>query len=101
MFSKFVEVTTDIFFNIPTFLTAELWGKFAPSFLYQFTHKGDSSGSGKLFLKPLPIVSKNNSNEKSQVQHGDELGYLFNACDVFGNRINESEVGKFKFLTKI
>lgn len=91
IFSKFVEVTTDVFFNIPSFLTADFWGKFAPSFLYQFKH-ANNLGGGKIFLKPLPLVGKNNEKKTDKVAHGDDLSYLFNPCDVFGNRINGTEV---------
>jgi hypothetical protein len=43
-----------------------------------------------LLLKPLPLVSK--AEMKNKVAHGDELGYLFNIRDVFGNKINGSEL---------
>lgn len=79
-----------MFFNIPCVLTATLWTKYSSAFFYQFEHIGEASPSGKYFLKPLPIVSKNNS--KGLVAHGDELGYLFDVYDVFGNRINETEL---------
>lgn len=71
-------------------MTADLWGKFSEAYFYQFDHLGSSKMSGKSILKPLPLVSK--SNIKDKVAHGDDLGYLFNICDVFGNRINGSEL---------
>lgn len=69
-------------------MTAELWGKWSSAFFYQFEHVGDSEPSGKHFLKPLPLVSKRSS--KDMVAHGDELGFLFDICDVYGNKINSS-----------
>lgn len=88
--AKFIEATTDVFFNVPSVMTADLWGKWSSAFFYQFDHVGDSVSSGKQFLKPLPLVSKDNS--KGESAHGDELGFLFNVCDVFGNQINNTEL---------
>lgn len=74
-----------MFFNVPSVLTADLWGKWSSAFFYQFDHVGDSESSGKKFLKPLPLVSKRKS--KGFTAHGDELGFLFDVYDVFGNKI--------------
>lgn len=79
-----------MFFNLPTVLTADLWGKFSESFFYQFDREGSSKRSGKLLLKPLPLVSR--GEMKNKVAHGDELGFLFNIRDVFGNKINGTEL---------
>lgn len=67
-------------------ITADLWGKKSPSFFYQFDHVGDTESSGKKFLRPLPLVSKTSSNGKTS--HGDELGFLFEINDIWGNKIN-------------
>ena len=75
-----------MFFNVPSVLTADLWGKWSSAFFYQFDHVSDSQSSGKIFLKPLPLVSKGES--KGLTAHGDELGFLFDVYDVFGNKIN-------------
>lgn len=83
---KFIESTTDVFFNVPSVLTADLWSKYSSAFFYQFDHVGESEPSGIKFLKPLPLVSKRAS--KSKTAHGDELGYLFEVNDVFGNKIS-------------
>lgn len=82
---KLIETTTDVFFNVPSVLTADLWSKYSSAFFYQFDHVGESEPSGIKFLKPLPLVSKRTS--KSKIAHGDELGYLFEVKDVFGNKI--------------
>lgn len=66
-------------------MTADLWGKYSSAFFYQFNHVSDSESSGKNFLKPLPLVSKRSSK---MIAHGDELGFLFDINDVFGNKIN-------------
>lgn len=84
--SKLVEATTDVFFNIPSVLTADLWGKWSRAFFYQFDYVSDSKSSGKQFLGPLPLVSKGDS--KGLTAHGDELGFLFDVYDIFGNKIN-------------
>lgn len=86
---KFVETTTDVFFNVPTVLTAELWGKVSSAFFYQFDHISDAPSSGKKFLKPLPLVSK---GEKKASSHGNELGFIFDIYDVSGNRIADTEL---------
>ena len=97
LLSKLIEATTDVFFNFPSVMTADLWGKWSSAFFYQFEHSGDAQPSGKLFLRPLPIVSK--SSTKGLVAHGDELGYLFDVYDVFGNRIPGSEVWNINHKT--
>lgn len=38
----------------------------------------------------MPLVSKQKS--KGFVAHGDDLGYLFDAHDIYGNRINGTEL---------
>lgn len=86
--SKLIDATTDVFFNVPSVMTADLWGKWSSAFFYQFDHVGDAEPSGKKFLKPLPLVSKGNSN--GMAAHGDELGFLFDICDVFGDKLNNT-----------
>ena len=90
LLAKFIESTTDVFFNVPSVLTADLWGKHSQAFFYQFNHVASGEASGTQFLKPLPLVSKGRT--KGMTSHGDELGFLFDAHDVFGNKINESSV---------
>lgn len=89
---KLTEVTTDALFNLPALLTTQLWGKFAPSFLYSFEHVGKSSNRGSTFLNGLPIVANTKSGNQSAetVAHGDELAYLFDARDIFGQSIAAS-----------
>lgn len=83
---KLTEATTDALFNLPAILTAQTWTKVAPAYLYSFEHVGESSKRGATFLSGLPIVGNANPS-KNRVAHGDELGYLFDACDVFGKPI--------------
>lgn len=90
LLSKLIETTTDVFFNVPSVLTAGLWGKWSKAFFYQFDYVGTGEPSGKMFLRPLPLVSKQDS--KDHCSHGDELGFLFDAFDVFGRKINASQV---------
>lgn len=87
---KLIEASTDVFFNIPSVFAAELWGKFSSSFFYHFDHHGDSPPSGRHFLKPLPLISKHKS--KGFVAHGDDLAYLFDVHDIYGNKINGTEL---------
>lgn len=88
--NKLIEATTDVLFNVPQVMTAQLWGKWSSAFFYNFDYVGDSVSSGKQFLKPLPLVSKRDS--KGVTAHGDDLGFLFDIYDVFGNRINGTEL---------
>jgi hypothetical protein len=87
---KLIEATTDIFFNVPSTLAASLWCKFSSAFFYQFEHVADAPVGGKNFLAPLPLIGKKSS--KGFVAHGDELSFLFDAHDVYGNRINGTEL---------
>lgn len=86
LLNKLIDTTTDVFFNLPSVLAADLWGN---AFFYQFEQSSESA-SGKSMLRPLPLVAKN--RPKGKVAHGDDLGFLFNICDVFGKRINGSEL---------
>lgn len=93
IFNKLVETTTDAFFNLPAVLTVNEWSKKAPSFLYSFEYSGKKS-RGKNFLSGLPLVTKSSNQKANAVAHGDELGYIFDSRDVFGNPINDSIVSK-------
>lgn len=52
--------------------------------MYSFEHVGQSSNRGATFLSGLPIVG-NAKPSNNTVAHGDELAYLFDARDIFGN----------------
>lgn len=86
---KLIEATTDVFFNVPSIMSAQLWGKWSSAFFYQFDHVSDAKPSGKRFLKPLPLVK---GNAKGMSAHGDELGFLFDVYDVFGNKAEDGEL---------
>lgn len=90
LLEKLIESTTDVFFNVNSILSANLWSKFSPAYFYQFDHISDSEPSGKKFLRPLPLVSKRSS--KVMTAHGDDLGFLFEINDVFGNKLNGSSL---------
>ncbi|XP_067624204.1 carboxylesterase 1D [Eurosta solidaginis] len=90
--SKVIESTTDILFNLPAVLTTQVWSKIAPSFMYSFEYNGTRS-KGINFLRGLPIVSEQSAYSNSEVvAHGDELGYMFNVNDLFGNPIPEAQL---------
>jgi carboxylesterase type B len=87
LLAKLTEATTDALFNLPALVTAQFWGELAPSFLYSFEHPSNLS-SGRNFLAGLPLVSKGGDGKpKDAVAHGDELGFLFDTNDIFGNPI--------------
>jgi carboxylesterase type B len=91
LLEKLTEATTDALFNLPALLTAQFWGELAPSFLYSFEHASNMS-SGRKFLSGLPLVSKNSqNNQKNIVAHGDELGFLFDTNDIYGNPIEDAQ----------
>lgn len=92
---KLTETTTDVLFNLPAVLSAELWGKLAPAFLYSFEFKGNVS-KGSNFLHGLPIVSA--GNNPNYTAHGDDLGYLFEANDLFGEPIPGAKLTNEKDL---
>ncbi|XP_004531574.1 carboxylesterase 1E [Ceratitis capitata] len=90
--SKVVETTTDILFNLPAVLTTQVWSQLAPSFMYSFEYNGTRS-KGVNFLRGLPIVSEQSANSNPElVAHGDELGYMFDANDLFGNPIPDAQL---------
>ncbi|XP_005185445.1 carboxylesterase 1E [Musca domestica] len=92
---KITESTTDILFNLPAVLTTQSWSQIAPAFMYSFEYNGTTS-KGLNFLRGLPIVGDKVNSDNSVVGHGDELGYLFDCNDLFGNpqpktRLNSPE----------
>lgn len=57
----------DALFNLPAFLTADLWSKAgATAFLYQFNHRGKPK-TALHFLKGVPIMG-NHSQRKYPIQ---------------------------------
>ncbi|XP_039501811.1 carboxylesterase 1E [Drosophila santomea] len=89
--SKVVESTTDVLFNLPAVLTTQVWSKLAPAFMYSFEYNGTKS-KGINFLKGLPIVSETAHDKPETVGHGDEIGYMFDANDIFGNPLEETRL---------
>ncbi|XP_030750699.1 liver carboxylesterase 1 [Sitophilus oryzae] len=81
---KIAEVTADALFNVPAFLTAQLWAG-SQTFLYSFEHAGRMN-KGSSFLKGLPLIGNSSTDDNNNiVGHGDELAYLFDAQDIDGN----------------
>nr|NP_001259865.1 uncharacterized protein Dmel_CG5397, isoform B [Drosophila melanogaster]NP_608591.1 uncharacterized protein Dmel_CG5397, isoform A [Drosophila melanogaster]AAF51389.1 uncharacterized protein Dmel_CG5397, isoform A [Drosophila melanogaster]AAL28166.1 GH04232p [Drosophila melanogaster]AGB92402.1 uncharacterized protein Dmel_CG5397, isoform B [Drosophila melanogaster] len=89
--SKVVESTTDVLFNLPAVLTTQVWSRLAPAFMYSFEYNGTKS-KGINFLKGLPIVSETAHDKPETVGHGDEIGYMFDANDIFGNPMEETRL---------
>uniref|UniRef100_A0A1A9ZJ64 COesterase domain-containing protein n=1 Tax=Glossina pallidipes TaxID=7398 RepID=A0A1A9ZJ64_GLOPL len=89
---KVIESTTDILFNLPAVLTTQVWSQIAPAFMYSFEYNGTVS-KGINFLRGLPIVSAsaNNTNAPAAA-HGDELGYMFDCNDIYGNPLPETRL---------
>ncbi|XP_073825562.1 carboxylesterase 1E [Musca autumnalis] len=81
---KITQSTTDVLFNLPAVLTTQSWSQLAPAFMYSFEYNGTTS-RGLNFLRGLPIVGDEENEDTSVVGHGDELGYLFDCNDLFGN----------------
>ncbi|KAF2885402.1 hypothetical protein ILUMI_20800 [Ignelater luminosus] len=91
--NKISEITADALFNLPAFLTANLWSKTgAPVFLYRFEHSGKSK-TARHFLKGLPIIGDYNISDTNNntVGHGDDLIYLFEARSLNGTAIPDVE----------
>lgn len=89
--AKVVESTTDVLFNLPAVLTTQVWSKLAPAYMYSFEYNGTRS-KGINFLRGLPIVSEHANDKPETVAHGDELGYMFDANDIFGNPLPETRL---------
>ncbi|XP_068150389.1 carboxylesterase 1F [Drosophila tropicalis] len=89
--SKVVESTTDVLFNLPAVLTTQVWSQLAPAFMYSFEYNGTKS-KGINFLRGLPIVSQTAQDKPETVGHGDELGYMFDANDIFGTPLEDTRL---------
>lgn len=87
--SKIVESTTDVLFNLPALLTSQAWSKVAPAFMYSFEYNGTGS-KGINFLRGLPIVMNKSNDNNDIVAHGDELAYMFNVNDIYGNSLQDA-----------
>lgn len=59
--------------------------------MYSFEYNGTTS-KGINFLRGLPIVADTKNSNPEVVAHGDELGYLFDCNDVFGNPLTETRL---------
>lgn len=103
----------DALFNLPAFLTADLWSKNGGrTYLYRFDHVGKalkahhflkgvpiignvSEGKNKLLYKQFFFIFETNCNKIAGlgniIGHGDELSYLFEARNLDGSQINEKE----------
>lgn len=92
--AKLTEATTDALFNLPALLTTQAWAKVAPSFLYSFEHIGHTVGRGSHFLSGLPIVSQPSATgeRNKHAAHGDDLAFLFDTQDLFGQTVEEAQV---------
>ncbi|XP_050455597.1 carboxylesterase 1D-like [Cataglyphis hispanica] len=86
---RVAEALGDSLYNAPAFLTVDHWSKKANAFLYTFDHKGKKN-YGKDFLAGLPIVDAKQSSN-GNLNHGDDLGYIFNRNTITGKRISDSE----------
>lgn len=89
--AKVVESTTDVLFNLPAVLTTQVWSKLAPAYMYSFEYNGTKS-KGINFLHGLPIVAEQAKSKPELVAHGDELGYMFDANDIFGEPLPETRL---------
>lgn len=89
--SKVISATTDILFNLPAVLSAQVWSQLAPAFMYSFEYNGTKS-KGINFLRGLPIVAMEENPDPEIVAHGDELGYMFDVNDIFGNPVESARL---------
>uniref|UniRef100_A0A1B0CSD4 Putative conserved secreted protein n=1 Tax=Lutzomyia longipalpis TaxID=7200 RepID=A0A1B0CSD4_LUTLO len=78
------EATTDIFFSIPVVFTAKFWSDAASSVIYSFNFLTKSKlPGGEIFLPHLSLTQ--GPKQEGKVAHGDELIFLFEPRDIFGN----------------
>ncbi|KAB0805013.1 hypothetical protein PPYR_01983 [Photinus pyralis] len=88
---RVAEMTVDALFNLPAFLTVDLWSKTgAPAYLYSFEHTTRKKRAHH-FLMGLPIIGDDESDDTDMVSHGDDLIYLFEANSVNGTPIANAE----------
>lgn len=94
--ARITEVTTDVLFNLPATVIADAWSQNGNAFLYQFDYAGKNAPKGSDILQGLPLVSDGDEQPAMQTQqgqqgkpppvaHGDDLAYLFDISDVYGN----------------
>lgn len=90
--AKITEISTDVLFNLPATLLANAWSSSkSPAFMYHFDYSSRNLIKGREILSGLPLVSKGDESgsvdrdKRAPVAHGDELAYLFDLSDVFGN----------------
>ncbi|EZA50950.1 Neuroligin-4, X-linked [Ooceraea biroi] len=88
---KVAEALGDSLYNAPAFLTVDQWSKKANAFLYTFDHKGKRNYA-KDFLAGLPIVDAKRSSSDGNMNHGDDLGFIFNRNTITGDKISDSGV---------
>lgn len=72
-------------------MTTQAWSSIAPAFMYSFEYRGNTS-KGINFLRGLPITSNTENDRENVVGHGDELGYMFDCNDIFGNPLPETNL---------
>ncbi|XP_075152885.1 carboxylesterase 1E-like [Haematobia irritans] len=89
--SKVIESTTDVLFNLPAVLTTQVWSQIAPAFMYSFEYNGTTS-KGINFLRGLPLVADTKNSDNEKVGHGDELGYMFDCNDIYGNPLPDTRL---------
>ncbi|XP_014481902.1 PREDICTED: liver carboxylesterase 1-like [Dinoponera quadriceps] len=87
---KVAEALGDSLYNVPAFLTVDRWSKKANAFLYTFDHKGKRN-YGKNFLAGLPIVDACRQAQDGNLNHGDDLAYIFGQNTITGEEISENE----------
>ncbi|CAG9813114.1 unnamed protein product [Phaedon cochleariae] len=91
---KISDITNDVLFNVPAFLTVDRWSRNgAPTFLYSFEHFGKLK-KGNTFLRGSPLVGNDTEthDDNGTVGHGDDLAYLFDANDVEGKSLNSDVI---------
>lgn len=59
--------------------------------MYSFEHNGTTS-KGINFLRGLPLVADTKNTDNEKVGHGDELGYMFDCNDIYGNPLPETRL---------
>lgn len=93
-FSKIAEATTDALFNVPAFLTANMWSKGGETFMYKFEHAGKMK-KGNFFLNGFSLGGDEQGNKSAgpdnSVSHGDELAYLFDPQHIDGTPAEHDE----------
>nr|XP_018899849.1 PREDICTED: carboxylesterase 1E [Bemisia tabaci]XP_018899850.1 PREDICTED: carboxylesterase 1E [Bemisia tabaci] len=100
---KVVQMTTDALYNLPVFMTSNLRGSNAPTYLYSFEQP---SRAAKKLVKELfrgsPIYKTDTGSQPSEneVAHGEDLVNLFDVRSLEGQEVDSVKLSNEDLRTR-